>query len=175
MRVLIHLGYPRTGTTFLQKNIFPIHKQINFLGPNNYNNMNEAKLHFARKIKLEIELQRMIKSGWENLQEDEKDKSREKLTFSILSSIFGEGKPTVSMCLLSHLSHSIRVYPGFMRKTEKPDFLDKLGEHRHASPSVKGKFISLAVDYVLLLIMLTLTDTGVTTKWGQKLESEIQK
>lgn len=44
MRVLIHLGYPRTGTTFLQKNIFPIHKQINFLGPNNYHNMNEAKI-----------------------------------------------------------------------------------------------------------------------------------
>ena len=44
MRVLIHLGYPRTGTTFLQKNIFPIHKQINFLGPNNYQNANDIKI-----------------------------------------------------------------------------------------------------------------------------------
>lgn len=44
MRVLIHLGYPRTGTTFLQKNIFPIHKQINFLGPNNYHNANDIKI-----------------------------------------------------------------------------------------------------------------------------------
>ncbi len=44
MRVLIHLGYPRTGTTFLQKNIFPIHRQINFLGPNNYHNIDEVKI-----------------------------------------------------------------------------------------------------------------------------------
>ena len=44
MRVLVHLGYPRTGTTFLQKNIFPIHRQINFLGPNNYHNIDEVKI-----------------------------------------------------------------------------------------------------------------------------------
>ena len=44
MRVLIHLGYPRTGTTFLQKNIFPIHKEINLLGPNNYQNANDVKI-----------------------------------------------------------------------------------------------------------------------------------
>jgi len=134
-----------------------------------YNDMNKAKLHFARKIKLEIELQRMIKSGWENLQEAEKDKYREKLTFSILSSIFGEGKPTVSMCLLSHLSHSIRVYPGFTRETEQSDLFE--GYHL-SSPSAKGKFISLAVDYVLLLIMLTLTDTGIPP--GQELDAGIR-
>lgn len=44
MRIIIHLGYPRTGTTFLQKNIFPVHKQINFLGPNNYQNTSEIKI-----------------------------------------------------------------------------------------------------------------------------------
>ena len=37
MRIVFHLGYPRTGST-LQKNVFPIHKQINFLGLKNYNN-----------------------------------------------------------------------------------------------------------------------------------------
>ena len=44
MRVLIHLGYPRTGSTLLQKNIFPVHKQINFLGPNNYHDFNNVKI-----------------------------------------------------------------------------------------------------------------------------------
>ena len=33
MRVVLHLGYPRTGSTFLQTNVFPKHKEINFLGP----------------------------------------------------------------------------------------------------------------------------------------------
>ncbi len=30
------MGYPRTGTTFLQKNIFPQHSEINYLGPKDY-------------------------------------------------------------------------------------------------------------------------------------------
>ena len=33
MKVFFHIGYPRTGTTFLQANIFPFHSQINYLGP----------------------------------------------------------------------------------------------------------------------------------------------
>ncbi|MDA7638731.1 sulfotransferase domain-containing protein [Candidatus Pelagibacter sp.] len=44
MRVIIHLGYPRTGTTFLQKNVFPLHKQINLLGPVNYQNNDGVKI-----------------------------------------------------------------------------------------------------------------------------------
>ena len=44
MKVLVHLGYPRTGTTYLQKNIFPLHKQINLLGPCNYHNINDIKI-----------------------------------------------------------------------------------------------------------------------------------
>ena len=44
MRVIVHLGYPRTGSTYLQKNIFPIHKQICFLGPKNFLNLNNIKI-----------------------------------------------------------------------------------------------------------------------------------
>ena len=44
MRIVIHLGYPRTGTTFLQTNVFPIHKQINLLGAVNYQNNDDVKI-----------------------------------------------------------------------------------------------------------------------------------
>lgn len=44
MKIFFHLGYPRTGTTFLQTYIFPQHKQINFLGPRNYSNPNDIKI-----------------------------------------------------------------------------------------------------------------------------------
>jgi len=44
MRVVVHLGYPRTGSTYLQKHIFPIHKQISFLGPKNFLNLNNIKI-----------------------------------------------------------------------------------------------------------------------------------
>jgi len=44
MRLVFHLGFPRTGTTFLQKNVFPLHKQINFLGPKNYHDWNDVKI-----------------------------------------------------------------------------------------------------------------------------------
>ncbi len=36
MRLIYHLGYPRTGTTLLQKNIFRYHPEINYLGPKSY-------------------------------------------------------------------------------------------------------------------------------------------
>jgi len=36
MKVIYHLGYPRTGTTYLQKNLFPLHSEINYAGPKDY-------------------------------------------------------------------------------------------------------------------------------------------
>ena len=36
MKVIYHLGYPRTGTTYLQKNLFPLHREINYAGPKDY-------------------------------------------------------------------------------------------------------------------------------------------
>ena len=44
MRIIIHIGYPRTGTTFLQTNVFPIHRDINFLGPKNYLDLKDKKI-----------------------------------------------------------------------------------------------------------------------------------
>ena len=44
MRVVFHIGYSRAGSTFLQTNIFPIHKEINFFGPKNYKNWNNVKI-----------------------------------------------------------------------------------------------------------------------------------
>ena len=42
MKVIYHLGYPRTGTTFLQKNLFPSHSEINYIGPKDYNEAETA-------------------------------------------------------------------------------------------------------------------------------------
>ena len=36
MRLIYHLGYPRTGTTLLQNKIFRHHPEINYLGPKSY-------------------------------------------------------------------------------------------------------------------------------------------
>ena len=44
MRIVCHLGFPRTASTFLQSNIFPLHKQINLLGPKNYVNWEDVKI-----------------------------------------------------------------------------------------------------------------------------------
>ena len=44
MKLIFHLGYPRTASTFFQTNIFPKHKQINFLGPKNYLNWQNVKI-----------------------------------------------------------------------------------------------------------------------------------
>ena len=44
MRVVFHIGYRRTGSTFLQKYIFPLHKKINFIGLKNYNNWSDLKI-----------------------------------------------------------------------------------------------------------------------------------
>ena len=45
MKLVFHLGYPRTGTTFLQTHIFPKHKEINLLGPKNYYNWEDVKIN----------------------------------------------------------------------------------------------------------------------------------
>ncbi len=37
MKVYFHIGYPRTGSTFLQKKIFETHYGINYLGPKYHN------------------------------------------------------------------------------------------------------------------------------------------
>ena len=36
MQLIYHFGYPRTGTTLLQKNLFRFHSNINYLGPKSY-------------------------------------------------------------------------------------------------------------------------------------------
>jgi len=36
MKLVYHLGYPRTGTTLLQKHLFKSHSEINYLGPKYY-------------------------------------------------------------------------------------------------------------------------------------------
>ena len=36
MKLVYHLGYPRTGTTLLQKRLFKSHSEINYLGPKYY-------------------------------------------------------------------------------------------------------------------------------------------
>ena len=33
MNVFFHIGYPRTGSTFIQKYLFEKHSEINYLGP----------------------------------------------------------------------------------------------------------------------------------------------
>ena len=45
MRIICHLGFPRTGSTFLQSSIFPIHEEINLLGPKIYIDWNKVKIN----------------------------------------------------------------------------------------------------------------------------------
>ena len=44
MRIVFHIGFRRTGSTFLQKYIFPLHKNLNFIGLKNYNNWSDIKV-----------------------------------------------------------------------------------------------------------------------------------
>lgn len=44
MRIICHLGFPRSASTFLQSSIFPKHKQANLLGPKNYINWSDVKI-----------------------------------------------------------------------------------------------------------------------------------
>ena len=52
MKVCFHIGYPRTGTTFLQANIFPFHSDINYLGPKHhyYGDQPEVKVYLNKEI-----------------------------------------------------------------------------------------------------------------------------
>jgi len=52
MKVFFHIGYPRTGTTFLQANIFPFHSQINYLGPKHhfYGDQPEVKVYLKNDL-----------------------------------------------------------------------------------------------------------------------------
>jgi len=34
MNIILHMGYPKTATTFLQSNVFSVDTKLNFLGPN---------------------------------------------------------------------------------------------------------------------------------------------
>jgi hypothetical protein len=45
LKLIFHLGYSRTGSTFLQTHVFPKHKEINFLGPKNYFNWKDVKIN----------------------------------------------------------------------------------------------------------------------------------
>ena len=104
----------------------------------------DGNKQFALKTLSEIYLHKLIREGWIEIQGAHDDDNKEDLTLSVLLSVFGQGKPTVSLNLLSFLSHSLRVYK---RATT-------------FQASTGGKYISLAMDYVLILIMMTLTDVG---------------
>jgi len=55
MKFILHIGYPRTGTTWLQKRIFTKNKTINYLGCKSYNGKilkisKEKHLEFIKNI-----------------------------------------------------------------------------------------------------------------------------
>ena len=54
--MIYHLGYPRTGTTLLQKNIFRYHSQINYLGAKIYDLTYKVKIDQKKIDELEINI-----------------------------------------------------------------------------------------------------------------------
>ena len=54
MRLIYHLGYPRTGTTLLQKNVFRYHSGINYLGPKSYDENYEVQIDQKKIDEFEI-------------------------------------------------------------------------------------------------------------------------
>lgn len=54
MRLIYHLGYPRTGTTLLQKNIFRYHPEINYLGPKSYDQNYKVQIEQSKIDELEV-------------------------------------------------------------------------------------------------------------------------
>lgn len=54
MRLIYHLGYPRTGTTLLQKNIFRYHPEINYLGPKSYDSNYKVQIDQKKIDEFEI-------------------------------------------------------------------------------------------------------------------------
>ena len=53
MRLIYHFGYPRTGTTLLQKTLFPFHSEINYLGPKSYDDKYEVLINQKKIDELE--------------------------------------------------------------------------------------------------------------------------
>ena len=51
MRIFLHLGYPKTASTYLQKNIFSKHPDINYIGKF-YKNQNRSKFIFELEKKI---------------------------------------------------------------------------------------------------------------------------
>ena len=49
MKLYLHIGYPRTGTTVLQKHLFPKHPQINYLGKDLSRSLSEENLNIKFK------------------------------------------------------------------------------------------------------------------------------
>ena len=61
MLVYFHIGFPRTGSTFIQQNFFEKHSEIHYLGPKRYNpNLNfflsDRKMNFINKLNLDNDL-----------------------------------------------------------------------------------------------------------------------
>jgi len=54
LRLIYHLGYPRTGTTLLQKNIFRYHPEINYLGPKSYDSNYKVQIDQKKIDEFEI-------------------------------------------------------------------------------------------------------------------------
>ncbi len=57
MLVYFHIGYPRTGSTFIQQNFFEKHSEIHYLGPKRYNPklnlfLTDKKMLFINKLSL---------------------------------------------------------------------------------------------------------------------------
>ena len=70
MRLIYHLGYPRTGTTLLQKNIFRYHPQINYLGPKSYDLNYKVQIDQKKIDELEIFFQDKRKLNYDELNVD---------------------------------------------------------------------------------------------------------
>ena len=49
MKLYLHIGYPRTGTTTLQKHLYCKHPQINYLGKNLSRSISEEKFNIKFK------------------------------------------------------------------------------------------------------------------------------
>ena len=61
MLVYFHIGYPRTGSTFIQQNFFEKHSEIYYLGPKRYNPklnlfLTDEKMHFINKLNLDNDI-----------------------------------------------------------------------------------------------------------------------
>ncbi len=81
MRLIYHLGYPRTGTTLLQKNIFRYHPEINYLGPKSYDPNYKVQIDQGKIDELEVFFQnnKVLDYGALDLKIDKKIFSSQKI------------------------------------------------------------------------------------------------